>query len=315
MHILITGGSGYLGQFLIKGAIAAGHQVTYTYSSVKLDEDVMRVEGGGKLMPWKVDFSDGSGLDDWESRGPFAVVVNCAALSQPGVCEQRQGFARAINVPTRLLDCLHQQHKSNGNEALLIQISTDQVYDGSRADWQEDDLCEPVNTYGRTKLEAEAVIKARWQKHVILRSSIIYGPLPPHPVARTLFLQFVEKVLQEGSPTTFFNDEFRCPIFVDDIVKIVMKLSSLCELPERRVFNMGGPQRLSRADMAVQVAKSRGLSTDTIVCAPSSSVQRTVASPPDISMMVKRIKTDLGVQLTHFSEALQYIPFNCGPIQ
>lgn len=236
--------------------------------------------------------------------------MNCAALSQPGLCEQQQELAKAVNMPTRLLACLQQQKETTGNEALLVQISTDQVYDGSRANWLEDDECEPVNTYGRTKLEAEALIKARWPKHMILRSSIIYGPLPPHPVARTLFLQFVERVLQKGSPTTFFNDEFRCPIYVDDIVQIVLKLSSIQELPKNRTFNMGGPQRLSRADMAVQVAASRGLSTDAIISAPSSSVQRSVASPPDISMSVKRIQHDLDIKLTKFSEALQNIPWN-----
>jgi hypothetical protein len=49
------------------------------------------------------------------------------------------------------------------------------------------------------------------------------------------------------------SPELRCPIYVDDIVQIVLKLSSIQELPKNRTFNMGGPQRLSRADMAVQV--------------------------------------------------------------
>ena len=42
---------------------------------------------------------------------------------------------------------------------LLIHISTDQVYDGSRAYWREDDACNPINVYGKTKREAELLIQ------------------------------------------------------------------------------------------------------------------------------------------------------------
>ena len=54
----------------------------------------------------------------------------------------------------------------------------------------------------------------RWPHHVILRSSIIYGPQCPAPVSRPLFLQFVENSLRSGKPTSFFEDEYRNPIYV-----------------------------------------------------------------------------------------------------
>ena len=54
----------------------------------------------------------------------------------------------------------------------------------------------------------------RWPEHVILRSSIIYGPQCAAPVSRTLFLQFIESSLAAGKPTSFFSDEYRCPVYV-----------------------------------------------------------------------------------------------------
>ena len=54
----------------------------------------------------------------------------------------------------------------------------------------------------------------RWPEHVILRSSIIYGPQCAAPVSRTLFLQFIESSLAAGKPTSFFGDEYRCPVYV-----------------------------------------------------------------------------------------------------
>ena len=73
------------------------------------------------------------------------------------------------------------------------------------------------------------LLQANWRKHVILRCSIIYGPQSPVPVARPLFLQFIAQQLAEQKPTTFFYDEFRSPVYVMDIVRILVKLLAMSE--------------------------------------------------------------------------------------
>ncbi len=74
-----------------------------------------------------------------------------------------------------------------------------------------------------------------------------------------------------------------------------------------RVYNMGGPERLSRVDMAVKVAEAWGYSPNAIISAPSSSVNRGVASPADISMTSQKLEQELGLTLTPFSDALAQI--------
>ena len=165
------------------------------------------------LPAWlQVNLATGEGLDEslqaLTADGlQLVAVINCAAISQPAVCERDPAAAAAVNVPTHLLDALdrHQQRQlsssasssssSSTQQPLLIHISSDQVYDGSRAWWREGDVCRPINTYGRTKLAAEQLIQQRCPHHAILRSSIIYGPQPRVPVGRTLFLQFVDQAL------------------------------------------------------------------------------------------------------------------------
>ena len=68
---------------------------------------------------------------------------------------------------------------------------------------------------------------------------------------------------------------------------------------------MGGPNRLSRLEMAQTVAQVCGYSTDAIIAAPTSSVQRPVRSPPDISMDSSRIEADLDMKLVAFAEAVK----------
>lgn len=70
------------------------------------------------------------------------------------------------------------------------------------------------------------------------------------------------------------------------------------------MLNMGGPDRLSRVDMAYAVAAARGHGAASIVPAPASSVPRGVVSPADISMNSSKLAGLLGLQLTPFTEAL-----------
>uniref|UniRef100_A0A7S3QP20 RmlD-like substrate binding domain-containing protein n=1 Tax=Dunaliella tertiolecta TaxID=3047 RepID=A0A7S3QP20_DUNTE len=284
MKVLIVGGSGYLGQFLIH-ALAKGpatHQVAFTFSSRTL------TKAPANAVACKVDLVSGEGLREaFQEQGPFQAVINCAAVSQPGECEKKPEQARSVNVPSAVLDCLKQQQSEHGTTACLIHFSTDQVYNGSKAWWNEDDVCSPVNVYGQTKLQGEQAIKDRWAHSIILRSSIIYGQEPPEPVDRALFLSWLDKALSDvQSPCpSFFEDEWRCPTYVQDITSLCGKILELESSSPKElaalagVYNMGGPDRLSRLDMANEVAKVRGYDSSRIRGVASASVSRPVRSP------------------------------------
>ena len=145
----------------------------------------------------------------------------------------------------------------------------------------------------------------RWPNHVILRSSIIFGPQSPVPVSRVLFLQFIASGLRQGKPTTFFEDEFRCPIYVKDIVQIVNAFVEQQDNLQYHLFNMGGPERLSRLAMAHKTAECWDLDKSCIISALSASVKREVVSPADISMDSTRLGQQLPtIHLTSLSDAL-----------
>ncbi|GIL76181.1 hypothetical protein Vretimale_5792 [Volvox reticuliferus] len=334
--VLVTGGSGYAGQFLVH-ALAEVHTVHYTFGTRQL------TSAPTTAVAHKVDLATGDGLQEVFDKTAFHVVINCAAISQPGLCESSPDVARAVNVPIHLVNCILRQEQSNGTRAALIHFSTDQVYDGSHAMWREDEPCSPVNTYGKTKLEAEQHILSRLPASfpvAILRSSIIYGPPPPDPVSRALFLQFVASAVRGGALTTFFDDEWRSPVYIRDLERLVSRLieanaaletrkpttsdaAGVTAAPtdgvpgsenalfrvawRQRVFNTGGPERLSRVDMARQVADALNCDYSAILPASTASVNRGVASPADISMDVSRLTEELGFHTTPFNEALREI--------
>ena len=248
----------------------------------------------------------GEGLVDClRACAPLTAVINCAAISSPAQCESDPETARAINIPSRLIQELHNLAQES---ALLIHLSTDQVYSGSLERggyWTEEDTCSPVNQYGLSKFEAEQYIVSNWINYVILRSSIIYGPaLPPggKAVNRALFVQFVDKQLASRKETTFYKDEWRCPIYVYDIVEICRRFAKQAadKRTVRLIFCMGGKERLSRVGMAEIIAQVVGHSTEYIKSISSAEVDRDYNSPPDISMDSSLLEQHLQMALTDF---------------
>jgi len=161
-------------------------------------------------------------------NGRLAAVINCAAISFPGECETRPSETESVNVPSMLVDNLCRHAQSTGWAPLLVQLSTDQVYGDSRGDaipslWRETDAIAPVNVYGAQKADAEGMIEARYPHHVILRSSVMYGPLPEllGPVKGERFLQFCNNVLDGKSKVAFFDDEWRNFVSVTDVAAAV----------------------------------------------------------------------------------------------
>lgn len=290
-RVLVTGGSGYAGQFIAAALLQAGYDVAYTFLST--EPTLAGCEG------FRVDLTSSAQLGACLAKPPCA-VVNCAALSQPASCERDPGAACSLNVPSVLLQALAER----APEALVIHLSTDQVFAGTRAFSSEADADAdtPVNAYGASKRAAEVAVRA-WPAHAILRPSIILGPQPPTPVTRPLFLQWLAGALAAG-PVDLFEDEWRSPVHVLDLAAAVVALvDRRADARLRGTYNLGGPERLSRADMGDCVAALGGHPRHRARRVPSASVARPVASPADISMDSGKVQAALGLRLRSFAEA------------
>ncbi|XP_048421926.1 dTDP-4-dehydrorhamnose reductase-like [Pyrus x bretschneideri] len=206
------------------------------------------------------------------------VVVNCAALSIPRACEMDPAAAMSVNVPSSLVNWLSSFEESS---SLLIHLSTDQVYEGVKSFYKEDDETAPVNVYGKSKVAAEQFITENFSNLAILSSSIIFGPLTISPVPKDSPSR-IDGVPSKGNTSEFFHDEFRCPIYVKDVVAVILALSKrwISDSKQTKVLlNVGGPDRVSRLQMAEIVADVRGYSPTLIKSVSASSVDRGVMSP------------------------------------
>ncbi|KAL0412002.1 UNVERIFIED_CONTAM: dTDP-4-dehydrorhamnose reductase [Sesamum latifolium] len=295
-RVLIVGGTGYLGQHLLQSFAEdpdpkSPLALAFTHHSSPPPQPLLNAIP--QALPFHVDLRTGSGLDAISHKfGQPDVVINCAALSVPRVCEMDPEAAMSINVPTSLVRWLSCFKESN---TLLIHLSTDQVYEGTKSFYKEEDETVPVNVYGKSKVEAEHYVSANCRNFAILRSSIIYGQTIS-PVPKSLPIQWMDGVLAKGEALDFFHDEFRCPVFVKDLVARVSK---------QLLLNGGGPDRVSRVQMAEAVAHVRGYSTSLIKPVSASSVDRGVKSPSDISMDITKLIQTIGISPTSYMDGVR----------
>jgi dTDP-4-dehydrorhamnose reductase len=132
------------------------------------------------------------------------VIVNGAAYTAVDRAESDEAAARAVNATGA--GVLAEEAKRAG--ALLIHYSTDYVFDGAKAaPYVESDPTNPLNAYGRTKLEGERAIAASGAAHLILRTSWVYGPQGANFVRTMLRLAQTRDELrvvddQRGAPTS-----------------------------------------------------------------------------------------------------------------
>ncbi|GFY92596.1 NAD(P)-binding Rossmann-fold superfamily protein [Actinidia rufa] len=280
-RVLVVGGTGYLGQHLLKRLSEIQstnpHDVSFTYHSNPPPQPLLKAIP--QALAFHVDLRTGHGFDAIsQAFGQPHVVVNCAALSVPRTCEMDPTAAMSINVPSALVKWLSSFTENN---TLLIHLSTDQELEvmGNgltefevKSFYKEDDETVPVNVYGRSKVEGEQFISANCSNFAILRSSIIFGPQTVSPVPKSLPIQWMDSVLSKGDKMEFFHDEFRCPVYVKDVVTVILTLTDkwISEGKQMQLLlNIGGPDRVSRAQMA--------------------EVDRGVKSPADISMDISKL--------------------------
>ncbi|KAI3701157.1 hypothetical protein L2E82_45803 [Cichorium intybus] len=306
--LLIIGGTGYLGQHLLQSFSESRKpldlSIAFTHHSSPPPQLLLR--SLPNATAFQVDLQTGQGFDSiTHTFGQPDVVINCAALSIPRVCETNPSVAMSVNIPSSLVTWLSSFTESN---TLLIHLSTDQVYEGTKSFYKEDNETFPVNVYGKSKVAAEEYISTNWSNFVILRSSIIFGPQTISPVTKSLPIQWMDSVLGKGQETEFFHDEYRCPVYVKDVVNIIQILTDRCFSDGKKmglILNVGGPDRLSRVQMAETVARVRGYNTSLIKPVSASSIDRGVKSPSDISMDISKMIQTLDFKPTCFEDGVK----------
>ena len=195
MKILLFGKNGQVGWELQRSLAPLGELVAVDSKSRELCGDLGDLEGVARTV-WAV--------------APD-VIVNAAAYTAVDKAESEAERARTINALAP--EVLAQQAQCAN--AWLVHYSTDYVFDGSgEKPWLENDATAPLNVYGATKLEGEQLIARSGCRHLIFRTSWVYGARGGN------FAKTMLRLARERDSLSVIDDQVGAPTGADLLADI-----------------------------------------------------------------------------------------------
>ena len=269
--LLIIGGSGLVGSTLLQYA-APNYNIHFTYNTNKIIFDNTSSTQINLLHNQK------KILELIKEIQPD-IVVNTAAHSSVDLCESDHKIADKLHVD--ITQDITQVCKDVDSK--LVYISTDAVFQGElNKKYNELDQPNPINYYGKTKLQAEQIILNASPKNVILRSAVIYGW---HKKSR--FTNWIIQSLKEKRMVDPFIDQYNTPTLVDDLVK---SLLNIFEKNISGIFHATGNSCINRYEFALVLANTFGL--DTKLIKPVTSKEKKQDAPRPISTCLDSTKLE-----------------------
>jgi dTDP-4-dehydrorhamnose reductase len=342
-RIILTGASGFLGQHLLSAFLTNPPPGVVPVQQAEDDEDETTADAAGNAVCHHIialyrsvsgfpeavqaltcatnvdvtveclDITKEEQVKAWLANHTALtssdVCIHTAAMSSPKHCQQNAEAARACNVPTFFFDVLQKRNVE------IIAFSTDQVYNGTHPPYREtDERGGPsCNMYGTTKIEMEDYLLQPTfydsSAVTVLRSSIMLGPKAPilPDVAHTTFLHFC--ATRSADETEFYTDECRSIVAVQDVVTVLQRLVALKRngAPSAAaVFNLGGPESVSRFDMARAVFAHLHYAPQYLIAKKKAGLPvGPVPSPLDITMDSSKIQDHTQLQFQTLNDLVR----------
>lgn len=226
------------------------------------------------------------------------IIINTIAIPNIDLCEENHQTCNLINInPTKTITAYCQNHPSTK----YIFFSSDHIFNGEKTSkYTETDTPTPANYYGKTKLTCEQQISANCINYAILRPCFIFGPTRPHNHSN--LLTTIYTTLLQGKTFQAYTDKIRSPCYIQDIPKII---EQLIKKDKKGIFNLGG-ETLSVYEFAKKIATHYQLDKRKII-GIESTTQEKVPRPQNCSLNHTKTQTELDIQFTTISKALEQI--------
>jgi dTDP-4-dehydrorhamnose reductase len=150
------------------------------------------------------------------------LVVNTAAMHNVERCEQEPEKAFAVNA----LGSRNLALMTRDLGAVLMHVSTDYVFDGSKSNpYEEQDAPRPLSVYGNTKLSGECFVRSTTPKHFVLRTSGLYGKNPCRAKGGLNFIDLMLKLGKERGKVRVVDTEEVTPTSTWELAQQMVLLS------------------------------------------------------------------------------------------
>jgi dTDP-4-dehydrorhamnose reductase len=228
------------------------------------------------------------------------VIVNAAAYTAVDKAEADRDAAQRVNTQAPAVLAL----AAEACGALLVHYSTDYVFDGSGSKpWAEDDATGPINVYGVTKLEGEKQVIRHCTRHLIVRTSWVYGARGGN------FAKTMLRLAGERDRLTVVDDQVGAPTGADLLADATahMVRAALQDASLFGLYHAAAAGEASWNDYArfvLQRASQSGLALkagpDQVERVPSSTFKTAAKRPSNSRLETAKLRTVFGLHLPHW---------------
>jgi len=278
---LITGAEGQLGKALQICLTDKFNILSTTRQPTQLAENQRNIQ--------KLDITDKENISNVLESFKPDVIINCAAYTNVDGSETNKELAHQVNV-----EGLRNLIQLSDINTYLLQISSDYVFDGDNGPYSEDEHTFPVNYYGKTKLEAENILRGTRRKWAIFRPNVLYSS---DLFCNGNFFAWIYKSLLKKDSISVVSDQISNPTFNQQFVKAIFQ----CIIMDfEGILHIGSDDYMSRYEFAMEIAMVFGLDSALITKIDTDSLTQKVKSyiakrPLHSGLVISKIEKELNI--------------------
>ncbi|MDI6780992.1 MAG: dTDP-4-dehydrorhamnose reductase [bacterium] len=239
----------------------------------------------------QLDVSDMQAVSDVISSYKPDIVLNCSAYNLVDRAEDDIDAALRVNADgVKNLASVSKKYHS-----LLVHYSTDYVFDGTKNDfYTEDDVPNPINNYGKSKLAGEKVLLEETDNFLLFRTSWVFGQ------GKQNFLYKLAEWAKTNRVLRIVYDQLSIPTCTEDIVRVTM-LAIKNGL--KGMYHLTNSGYASRYEVARYILERLGM--DNLVLPVSSDYFPVAAKRPFFSALSNgRLSKELGISIPEWRDGI-----------
>ncbi len=295
-RLLIVGASGYIGSALCSG-LKDQYEIFGTYCNNPIHIN--------RVTTMQLNCLNGGEVIEIMKKIKPECIIFCAGFSDLDLCDQHPQLSEALNFQTASLF-----FRVTSGATKFIYFSTDQVFSGLNRKqpiqpYAETDQAQPLHQYGKSKVSAENMTISS-QNSCVLRVALPYGePFGKTTVPRVAWNSILQSKLEKDTSVAATSDQVHSHVYIGDVVRAT-RLLLTTEKWKQKIYNIAGPEALSRYDFAKLFCKHMGFDELLVKGIPAESLYKSGAKRPLYTgMSSKLFEKDFEFQFQGPEEGLQ----------
>jgi dTDP-4-dehydrorhamnose reductase len=277
--VLVTGSNGQLGQEL---QVIAKDYIQYQFIFTNRNS---------------LDITNELAVNDFFAKHKINYCINAAAYTAVDKAETDQENVMTANA----LAPLYLAKACTANNATLIHVSTDYVFDGSQQNpYSEADATNPINYYGTSKLVGENNVLQHCDNAIIIRTSWVYSSFGNN------FVKTMMRLMNEKESINVINDQIGSPTNAASLANVIMQFITQLNAGKniKGIYNYSSDTVISWYDFAVEI--NNIIQSKCVINAIPTTAYPTPAKRSAYSVLNKtKIATDIGIQFNDWKEELR----------